>query len=45
LIFFDLRIMETEVAIIRKANTIMINKFFVTSKLLTEKRGQEVAVA
>lgn len=30
--------METEVAIIRKANTIMINKFFVTSKLLTEKR-------
>jgi uncharacterized beta-barrel protein YwiB (DUF1934 family) len=29
--------METEVAIIRKANTIM-NKFFVTSKLLTEKR-------
>jgi hypothetical protein len=29
--------METEVAIIRKANTIMINKFFVTSKLLTEE--------
>jgi hypothetical protein len=27
LIFFDLRIMETEVAIIRKANTIMINRF------------------
>jgi hypothetical protein len=30
--------METEVAIIRKANTIMINKSLVTSKLLTEKR-------
>jgi hypothetical protein len=29
LTFFDFRIIETEVAIIRKANTIMINKFLV----------------